>query len=83
MVRYDSGHVRNVLMPITTVHEQRRGTPLQPLRAVELPHTEVILTRKDEQRCRRHATKMQLRGKFGREADRHADQGRAAWKRER
>ena len=33
--------------------------------AVELPHTEVILTKKDERRCRRHATKMQLRGKFG------------------
>ena len=40
--------------------------------AVELPHIEVILTKKDEQRCRRHATKMQLRGKFGQEADRHA-----------
>ena len=42
--------------------------------AIELPHTEVILTKKDEQRCRRHAMKMQLRGKFGQEADRYADQ---------
>ena len=41
--------------------------------AVELPHTVVIHDMKQEQRCRRHATKMQLRGKFGQEADRHAD----------
>ena len=46
--------------------------------AVELPHTDMMHAMKDEQRCRRHATKMQLRGKFGQEADRHADPGLTA-----
>ena len=37
----------------------------------ELQKHNMIQTSKHKQRCRRHATKIKLRGKFGQEDDRH------------
>ena len=38
----------------------------------EPPHTHVIYTAKDEQRCWQRAVMVELQGKFGQEDDRHA-----------